>query len=253
MTNVLIKLIGYPATILHGDTAVFDRYRWLKKHLEAGSLRTLDAGCGSGAFTMYAAKIGNEAVGISFDRENNEKAVERARILNISNISFADGDLRKLDEISGVLGKFNQIICFETIEHILDDKKLIKDFSYLLEPGGKLLLTAPYKYHKDLYGDDKITLSPYEDGGHVRTGYTHKEMADLLEKFDFKIEALEYVTGYLSQQLINLQRVIAKMHPRLAWLVVFPLRIFLLLDLPLKKFVKYPYLSIAVVAAKNNK
>ena len=250
MTNVLVKLIGYPATILHGDAAVFDRYKWLKKHLKSGPLRTLDAGCGSGAFTMYAAKIGNEAIGISFDKGNNEKAVKRARILNISNVSFIDGDLRKLDEISESLGKFDQIICFETIEHILDDKKLIKYFFSLLNPRGKLLLTTPYKFYKSLYGDDKDKISTFEDGGHVRYGYTHKEMSDSLEKSGFEIEAKEYITGFLSQQLINLQRILAEINSKLAWIIVFPLRIFQFFDPLISKIINYPYLSIGVVAVK---
>ena len=249
MENILVRLIGYKATVLHGDSAVFDRYRWLKKHLVPGPSTTLDAGCGSGAFTMYAAKIGNQALGISFDKRNNKIAAARAKILNIHNINFIDGDLRKLDEMSQTLGKFDQIICFETIEHILDDKKLIKDFSSLLKPDGRLLLTAPYKYSKHLYGD-KNSLSSYEDGGHVRSGYTHKEMADLLEKSGFKIEVLEYITGCLSQQLINLQRIIAGINSKLAWLIVFPLRIFQIFDSSVSKIINYPYLSICIVAVK---
>jgi SAM-dependent methyltransferase len=250
MNNILVKLIGYPATVLHGDAAVFDRWRWLKKYLLPGNLRTLDAGCGSGAFTMYEAKIGNQAVGISFDERNNKTAAERAKILGISNVSFIQGDLRKLDEMFEALEKFDQIICFETIEHILDDKKLIKDFSSLLKPGGKLLLTTPYKYSNPLYGDDKDKLSTYEEGGHVRWGYTHGEMGDLLKKFDFEIEATEYITGYISQKLINLQRVISEINPKLAWLIVFPLRIFQFLDPLFNKIINYPHLSIGIIAAK---
>jgi len=248
--NILVKLIGHPATILHGDTAVFDRWWWLKKYLKSGNLRTLDAGCGSGAFTMYAAKIGNEAIGISFDQRNDRVAAERAKILGISNVSFIQGDLRKLDEMSEVLKKFDQIICFETIEHILDDEKLIKDFSSLLNPSGRLLLTAPYKYYKHLYGDDKTQLSTYEDGGHVRWGYTHEEMADLLKKFDFEIKVTEYITGYLSQQLINLQRILGEINPKLAWLIIFPLRIFQFFDPVITKITNYPSLSIGIVAVK---
>ena len=250
MENILVKLIGYSATVLHGDTAVFDRYRWLKKHLLSGHLATLDAGCGSGAFTMYAAKIGNQALGVSFNERNNKAATERAKILNIYNVSFIYGDLRKLDEMFGALGKFDQIICFETIEHILNDKKLIKDFFALLNPKGKLFLTAPYKFYKPLYGDGKDKISTYEDGGHVRYGYTHEEMADLLKKSGFEIEALEYITGYLSQQLINLQRILAELNPKLAWLAVFPLRIFQFLDPIISRIIAYPSLSIGIVAAK---
>jgi SAM-dependent methyltransferase len=249
MENILVKLIGYPATVLHGDPPVFDRWCWLKKHLQPGPWRTLDAGCGSGAFTIYAAKIGNEAVGISYDERNNRVAAERAKILKIPNINFIKGDLRQLEKLSYNLGKFNQIICFETIEHIKDDKKLLKDFSFLLKPGGRLLLTTPYKYHRPLYGD-QTSLSLEEDGGHVIFGYTHEELKNLLKEFGLEIEAADYISGYFSQQLNNLQRIISLINPRLGWLMTFPLRIFQSLDPALAKFIKYPYLSIGIVAVK---
>ncbi len=169
--------------------------------------------------------------------------------MGISNISFIYGDLRKLDEIE-TLGKFDQIICFETMEHILNDKKLIKDFFAILKPGGKLLLTTPYKYYKPLYKDDINRLSACENMGHVRWGYTHEEMADLLKKSGFEIEAAEYITGYLSQQLINLQRILAQINSKLAWFIIFPLRIFQFFDPLLAKIIKYPFLSIGVVAVK---
>ena len=250
MNDILVRLIGYPATVLHGDAAVFNRWRWLKKHLLPGARRTFDAGCGSGAFTMYAAKIGNQAVGISYDEKNNQKATERANILGLNNIKFITVDLRELDKISVSLGMFDQIICFETIEHILDDRKLIENFSKLLKPGGKLLLTAPYKYYKHLYGDDETKLSTWEDGGHVRWGYTHKEMSNLLSEFGFKIEEVGYITGWISQKLINFQRRLSKINSKMAWLIIFPLRIFQFFDPLLAKITKYPFLSIGVVAVK---
>lgn len=247
--NLLVKIIGYSATILHGDPAVFDRWIWLKRNLKSGQLRTLDAGCGSGAFTMYAAKIGNEAIGISFDSQNNEKATIRSKILKIKNVKFVTANLNDLGKISSDIGLFDQIICCETIEHIFDDRKLILNFSNLLKPKGRLLLTAPYKYYKHLYGDDKTGLSTWEDGGHVRTGYTHKEMSDLLNGFGFEVVTPEYITGYISQKLINLTRQTNFIYP-FNWILLFPLRILQFLDPLLHKVIHYPFLSIGVIAVK---
>jgi len=247
MNNILVKLIGYPATILHGDPAVFDRWRWLKRHIKGGRLKTLDAGCGSGAFAMYATKNGNETTGISFDDRNNKVATVRAEILNLKNIKFIKADLRKLDEVFKEKEIFDQIICFETIEHILDDKKLIKDFFDLLKPGGKLFLTVPYKHYKRLLGDK---LSQFEDGGHVRWGYTHEEMTKILSNFGFRIEVKEYITGYMSQKLIYLGRLIGGINSKLAWILIFPFRIFQFLDPILAKLIKYPFHSIGIIAAK---
>ena len=134
MSNALVRLLGWPATILHGDPTVVDRWRWLKRHLLPGPLRTLDAGCGSGAFTLYAARIGNEAVGVSFDPEQVRKAKSRAALLRAPGARFLVGDLRTLDRLAGALGVFDQIILCETIEHIQDDEKLVRDVAALLRP-----------------------------------------------------------------------------------------------------------------------
>ena len=130
MGNKLIKIFGQIATVFFGDPAVWNRYLWLKHNLKGDNLRTLDAGCGSGAFALYAAKIGNKVLGISFEERNNVIAGERADILGLKNAKFITGDLNKLGEMRSELGLFDQIICFETIEHIMDDQKLVTNLSF---------------------------------------------------------------------------------------------------------------------------
>jgi len=247
MSNILLKLIGYKSIILHDDSAAYDRLKWLKSRLLSGDKRTLDAGCGTGGFSLFAAKKGNDVVGIPFDENANNLAKESAQILKISNVHFRSFDLRKLDQLSSELGKFDQIICLETIEHILNDKKLIKDLSSLLKPGGRLFLTTPYKNYKHLIGDG---LSKVEDGGHVRWGYTHEDMRDLFREEGLRVISGEYISGFLSQQLTNLLRILGKVNKRFAWYATFPLRLLLPLDRLVTKLLKYPNLSIGVIGEK---
>ncbi|MDL1895138.1 methyltransferase domain-containing protein [Anaerolineae bacterium CFX7] len=245
MSNTFVKLIGWKATVLHGDTGVYDRWKWLRRHLMPGKVSTLDAGCGSGAFTMYAAQVGNDAVGLSFDERNNQVAKTRAKILHLDNVQFRTLDLRELDKYGAELGKFDQIICLETIEHIWNDEKLIRDLASLLKPGGRLFLTTPFKGYHHLVGD---TLSPVEDGGHVRWGYTHAEIGKLCRANGLDIVAEEFVTGWISQQLMNLLRLLTKLNYVVAWTIIFPLRLFQPLDPFITRLLGYPYLSIGVVA-----
>ncbi|MFH1643663.1 MAG: methyltransferase domain-containing protein [bacterium] len=248
MNNILIKLIGWHATILHEDPCAYDRYKWLKKNIKKGTIKTLDAGCGLGTFSFFAAKKGNVTTGLSFDEKANKQAIQNAKILKLENVKFEQCDLRYLDKFKNNLDKFDQIICFETIEHILDDKKLIKDLSNLLRPGGKLLLTTPFKNYKKLWRDK---LSQIEDGGHVRRGYTHEEIEKIFNSAELSIVKQDYVSGFISQQLTNFSRILStKINQRLAWFFVLPLRIFQLLDPVITNFLKYPYLSIAVISIK---
>lgn len=225
---------------------VFDRWKWLSRHLEPGPLRTLDAGCGSGAFTLYAAKIGNQAVGLSFDERNNEAARERAELLGIENVRFLECDLRKLDAFQNI-GTFDQIICFETIEHIMNDRKLVADLSQRLRPGGRLLLTTPFAHYKTPFRDP---ISEIEDGGHVRRGYTHDEIKKLFAEADLEVEKAEYVSGLVSQILTYPIWHLNGIAQRLFWMATFPLRIFQPLDEPLTRFLRHPTFSIGVVGVK---
>jgi 2-polyprenyl-3-methyl-5-hydroxy-6-metoxy-1,4-benzoquinol methylase len=197
---------------------------------------------------MYAGKIGNHATGIDYNPHNCERARERARILQLKNTEFRQGDLRALDQLADQLEPFDQIICFETIEHIINDRKLIADLAALLKPGGRLLLSAPYKGYKPLLGDK---LSDREDGGHVRWGYTHEELRQMLSECGLQVTTAEYVSGFVSQQLGNLLRLMGKVSPTGAWAATFPLRVLQASDRFITKLLNYPYLSVAVVGVKN--
>jgi SAM-dependent methyltransferase len=185
---------------------------------------------------------------MSFDTANQSKAEERARILGLENVHFVTGDLRELERHAPSLGTFDQIICLETIEHILDDRKLIADLAALLNPGGRLLLTTPYKGYKPLLGDK---LSDQEDGGHVRWGYTHEELNEMFSGCGLQIITADYVSGFVSQQLGNLMRLLGRLNPTGAWAATFPLRIFQSIDRVVTRALNYPYLSVAVVGLKS--
>lgn len=247
MRNTLVKLLGWRATVLQGDPSVTDRWRWLERHLRPGPLRTLDAGCGTGAYTLHAARVGNRAVGVSFDPAQIRRARDRAEILGIKDVEFRTGDLRRLDVDAADLGLFDQVIVFETIEHILDDQKLIDDLAGLMKPGGTLLLTAPYTHHKPLWGE---SLSETEDGGHVRWGYTHDDLRKMFTTAGLEVTAAEFISGFVSQKLASLQFGLTRVHTHGAWGVTFPLRVFHRLDGPLTRWTGYPHLSVGVVGRK---
>lgn len=251
MKNLLLKLLGPTITVFFGDAACFDRFLWLKKNLNKNSRRTLDAGCGSGSFSFLAAKSGGEVLGMSFDSENNLKAAERAKIFGLNNAKFITENLNNLPNIENEIGKFDQIICFETIEHIINDSGLVASFSRILDNKGILLLTAPYKFYHHLYGDDQTGLSVVEDGGHVRVGYTHEELHSICKKFGLELVKTEYITGFFSQTLINISRFLNSFISNLGWLITFPLRPLILLDPLIFRLFKYPHLSVAIIARKN--
>ncbi|MFH0731775.1 MAG: methyltransferase domain-containing protein [Candidatus Omnitrophota bacterium] len=240
MRNTLVRIMGWSATIWHADPCAYDRYKWLKRYIAPGPLRAFDAGCGNGSLTMYASVIGNEAVGMSFEADKNQLAEQRAQIIGLNNIRFITADLNDLDKMVVELGKFDQIICFEVIEHIQQDEKFIKSLSKLLNSQGRLFLTTPYKYHKKLHGS-----------GHVKYGYTHSEIKHMFDEAGLTIQVEAYISGFFSQQLTNLMFLLQKTTGKtFSWIVTFPLRIFHFLDFLFGRHIDYPPLSIGVIGRR---
>ena len=127
--SILVQLFGFPATLVHGDTLVLDRWRWLKKRLPVtrNNEKLLDIGCGSGSFTIGAARRGYDAVGLSWDKRNQDVAIERAKLCGANRANFSLQDVRHLDQRLDFREKFDVVICCEIIDHVLNDRELMID------------------------------------------------------------------------------------------------------------------------------
>jgi 2-polyprenyl-3-methyl-5-hydroxy-6-metoxy-1,4-benzoquinol methylase len=248
--DLLLRVLGWRSLLLHGDPCVLDRWLWLRTQLRPGAVRTFDAGCGNGVFSVYAARAGNDVVAASFSSAELERARERAELLGVHGIRFRTLDLREIDAHSSELGRFDQVICLETIEHVDDDAALVRALAALLEPGGTLLLSAPFADHRPLYSEERDP-SAAEDGSHVRYGYSRERLRELLEQAGLQLDSEELVSGVVSQKVTNLmRRLTLRVGRPLAWLLVLPLRALAVLDRPLTKLLDVPGLSIAVRAVK---
>src|SRR5262245_56091314 len=97
MSDVLVRMFGFYATVIFGDTLVLDRWIWLKRRLPTtrNLEKVLDIGCGSGAFCIGAAKRGYAVTGLSWDEVNQQKAKQRANLCDVK-ADFPIQDLRGL-------------------------------------------------------------------------------------------------------------------------------------------------------------
>src|SRR5271154_665930 len=135
MSDATLRVLGWRSLLIHGDPCVLDRWLWLRRHLRKGNVRTFDAGCGNGVFSIYAALAGNTVVAASFSSREQEDARRRAEFVGASGIDFRTLDLRELEIHRESLGHFDQIICFETIEHVTNDAGLVMSLASMLRPG----------------------------------------------------------------------------------------------------------------------
>ena len=251
--SFLVRLLGFPASLIHGDTLVLDRWLWLKRHLPetVNGESLIDIGCGTGAFTIGAARRGYCALGLSWDERNQRVASERAALCKIPQASFEVQDVRLLGSKQNLANKFNVAICFENIEHILDDRKLMRAIAGCLKPGGRLLLTAPNYHFRPMTQGDMGPFPTVEDGSHVRRGYSIGMLAELCADAGLVVEEVSFCSGFLSQKITQLLRRLSPIHPLFGWGVTFPLRILPpLFDRIVTAALRWPYFSICLEAYK---
>lgn len=249
--NWLVRVFGFRATLIHGDTLMWDRWRWLEPRLREHCGHLLDIGCGSGAFTIGAARMGYDALGLSWNERNQTVAAKRASIVKAQGAHFDVCDVRHLGERADLLCKFDVVVCLETIEHILDDHKLMVNIRMCLKPGGVLLLTTPNRGFRAIGPvPDDGHLSVVEDGGHVRRGYLEPDLRSLCERAGLEVDSISYCSGLLSQKVTYLLRVFSKLNRYLGWTIILPLRLLPVFDSALGQVFRWPPYSICLQGRK---
>lgn len=208
--RLLIKRALFPGP----DLNIRQRGHVLARHMTRGvGVRTLDAGCGNGYFSLLACRLGNEVVGISADQAAIERCIAYRDFQGIP-ASRLRYDVHNLYDLRRLAGLFDQIVCLETLEHVWDDGRVIQLFYEKLTPGGRLLLGVPNALARSFYGEKVSTV---EDGGHVRAGYTYDTLESMLMEAGFTINARDTYGGGMSRRALVCQR---RLHDTIAALGV---------------------------------
>jgi SAM-dependent methyltransferase len=172
---------------------VFTRRRTaLEHHWTRGARKVLDAGFGNGWFSYRAYRSGAAVTAVA----NQPELIAKAKALYNGFLGIPETSMTfrqmNLYDVGRIEDRFDEIICYETLEHIRDDAKITRSFFDILKPGGVLHLCCPNAEHPRWRMEE---LDRDETGGHVRYGYTEQSYRDLLEPIGFRLERFEGVGG----------------------------------------------------------
>jgi ubiquinone/menaquinone biosynthesis C-methylase UbiE len=169
-----------------------NRHQWVEEQLKKlpSGWRILDAGAGEQQYRNFCSHL--KYVSQDFAAYEPEK-VE-------TGLQMPSWNYGKLDIISDITSipekeeSFDAILCTEVFEHIPDPIAAIKEFSRLLRPGGKLILTAPFA--------SMTHFAPY----HFFTGFNRYFYEYHLPKSGFHIESVSFNGNYFDFLGQELQR-----------------------------------------------
>lgn len=136
----------------------------------------LDVGCGSGFLLGILNKNGKKTFGI----EPNKKLISLAKNIN-PELTVFEGVAEDIDKV--FKQKVDTITLIDVLEHIKDDKLVIKNIRKHINDGGRLVLVVPA--FKLLYGKRDKNI------GHYRR-YSKKELIQILSENGFKIKSIRY-------------------------------------------------------------
>lgn len=115
--------------------------------LPAGA-RILDVGCGSGWLAEYFARLGYDLTGIDISDELITMARERVERVPYGvdhetplRCRFLTQDI----ELAPLAEKFDAVICYDSLHHFEDERKVFRHLSAMLDVGGLLFILEGHK------------------------------------------------------------------------------------------------------------
>jgi 2-polyprenyl-3-methyl-5-hydroxy-6-metoxy-1,4-benzoquinol methylase len=149
-------------------------------------IRTLDCGCGNAYFSYQAVKRHSRCTGITIHEWEKHNCEEMRSFLGVSpsDLEFRVTNLAALAADPAEESRYDQVLLLDVIEHILDAGGALRQIHTLLADDGLVYITTP---NRDWQGNaSRIRVTRYEDGWHVRNGYTFEQLESILEENGFE-------------------------------------------------------------------
>lgn len=177
----------------------------------------LDAGCGSQRYRLNCDHLQYRGQDFGQYSIDTKKSLGTEGVGGSSGYAYGKldyvGDIWAIEESDST---FDAILCTEVFEHIPYPNEVIKEFSRLLKPGGKLILTAPSNCLRH--------MDPY----FFYTGFSDRWYHHILNQHGFRINIIEPVGDYYRWLAVEMARTM-KLNSPLAWFMLFPSFLYLLL------------------------
>jgi SAM-dependent methyltransferase len=165
-TKLLESRRCHPENEFFGRDYAGSRYHFLMPYVPAGA-KVLDIACGAGYGSSLMAKKGASVVACDYLEAYVAKA--RERFAESEGLKFVHGDGQSFVWNGGE--HFDVVVSLHTLEHVPDDRAMIRNLAANLKPGGLLIMEVPLLSRRPI----GVPINPY----HLRE-YSIEETEDLL-------------------------------------------------------------------------
>lgn len=142
--RVIIEKMNPTNTMLLEHIA---RYTFAKDYATG---RVLDLACGSGYGTKMLAKGKRSSVSEVVGVDISEEAIVYAnKTYYHPKVSYIEGNATD-QTLPHLLGSFDTIVSFETLEHFEDEEVFLHNVYTCLRPGGTLIISTPFGQGRNL-------------------------------------------------------------------------------------------------------
>lgn len=114
--------------------------RLIADHMPDGAI-VLDAGCGSGVFSVIAAERAASVTGIDGSANMIAIATTEAARRGLTNVRFEEAMLDQIGRFGQ--GSFDTILSSSVLEYVDGYETVLDAFAQLLKPAGKLIVSMP--------------------------------------------------------------------------------------------------------------
>jgi len=175
------------------------RIRRLKQILPDRASRILDAGCGRGVITRSLSRryANAEIDAVDADADAQRANREISEKAGFDNCNYIDGDLTEYVSDS----RYDLVVSVDNLEHVVDDRRVLRNFHASLEPSGVLVVHVPHFYRRwpVLFWQENFDVP-----GHVRPGYHLAQLVERVEAAGFSVTRNGFSYGFLENLTNNI-------------------------------------------------
>jgi 2-polyprenyl-6-hydroxyphenyl methylase/3-demethylubiquinone-9 3-methyltransferase len=181
-----------PYKLIHNLTPL--RLDYIQQHLDIKNSNILDIGCGGGILAEELTDRGANVTGLDASKKTIQIAKDHAKEKNF-NVNYLNTSLE--DHIKKNNQKYDAIVCFELIEHVPDQLKLIQDISSICKKGTKVFLSTINRNITSfalakIMAEYILKIVP-EGTHHYKKFIKPSELAKMLEMVDLNIDNIKGV------------------------------------------------------------